>query len=329
MWLLVLTMLGCTALTLTIACATVMPGRNHNGPLPPLSDREKSTARALRRHTTKLAGEIGERNVRAPKALAAAADYIASEFRAAGYAPKRLTYTVAGVACDNIEVEIAGRGNADEIVIVGAHYDSVIGCPGANDNATGVAGLLALARAFAGRSPARTLRFVAFVNEEPPHFWSERMGSLVYARGCRARNENIVAMLSLETIGYYTDESKSQKYPFPLNLVYPSTGNFVGFVGNTSSRGLVRRTVELFREHTRFPSQGAIMPSAVREAGWSDHWAFWQVGYPGLMITDTAVFRYPHYHMPSDTPERIDYERTARVVVGREKVIADLAETPR
>lgn len=329
MWLIVLAMLGCTVLTLTLACATVMPGRNHTGPLPPLSDREKSTARALRRHTTKLAGEIGERNVALPEALAAAADYIAGEFRAAGYAPKRQTYNVAGVACDNIEVEITGSGRADEIVIVGAHYDSVAGCPGANDNASGVAGLLALARAFAGRSPARTLRFVAFVNEEPPHFWSERMGSLVYARRCRTRNERIVGMLSLETIGYYTDKPHSQKYPFPLNLVYPSTGNFVGFVGNTSSGGFVRRVVKLFREHTRFPSQGAIMPKAVREAGWSDHWAFQQVGYPGLMITDTAPFRYPHYHMQSDTPEKIDYERTARVVVGLEKVVADLVETPR
>jgi Zn-dependent M28 family amino/carboxypeptidase len=210
---------------------------------------------------------------------------------------------------------------------VGAHYDSVSGSPGANDNASGVAGLLALARRFAGKPCGQTLRFVAFVNEEPPYFQTEEMGSLVYAKRCKERGDKISAMISLETIGYFSDSPGSQKYPSAgLGFFYPSKGNFVGFVGNTSSRALLRAAVSAFKKEQKLPCQGAALPAAISGIGWSDHWSFWECGYPAIMVTDTAPFRYPYYHMSSDTPAKLDYDRFALVVSGMEKVIAELAK---
>ena len=188
-----------------------------------------------------------------------------------------------------------------------------------------MAALLALARRFAKCKPDRTLRFVAFVNEEPPYFQTAKMGSGVYARRCGQRREKIVAMLSLETIGYYSDARGSQKYPPPLGLLYPSTGNFIAFVGNVKSRDLVRRMVGTFRQHEKFPSEGAALPAATPGVGFSDQWSFWQEGYPAAMVTDTAMFRYPYYHEAEDTIDKVDFDRTARVVRGLEKVIGVLA----
>jgi hypothetical protein len=147
---------------------------------------------------------------------------------------------LAGLKTANIIAEIRGVSRPEEIVLVGAHYDSVFDCPAANDNGSGVAAILELTRMLAGLKLSRTVRFVAFTNEEPPFFRSEDMGSTRYARLCREQNQNIVAMLSLETIGCYTDAPGSQKYPWPFNLLYPSRGNFVSFVGNSHSRALVR-----------------------------------------------------------------------------------------
>jgi len=222
-------------------------------------------------------------------------------------------FGLEGRECYNLEVEITGSEKPDDIVVIGAHYDSLEGTPGANDNATGVAALLALARAFIHKKPVRTLRFVAFTNEEPPYFQSDNMGSFVYARRCRERKENVVAMLSLETIGYYSDEPGSQRYPSPFNLVYPGTGNFVAVVGNTKSRQLVRRVVREFRAQNNFPCEGIATFGFLPGIGWSDHWAFWQAGYPAVMLTDTAPFRYPHYHTGKDTPDKIDYDKLRRV----------------
>jgi Zn-dependent M28 family amino/carboxypeptidase len=211
-------------------------------------------------------------------------------------------------------------------VVVGAHYDSHGNIPAADDNASGVAAVLALARAYARERPGpeRTLRFVFFVNEEPPFFQTDAMGSRVYARRCRARGETIVAMLSLETVGYYCDRSGSQNYPFPLSAFYPSRGDFIGFVGDLSSRRLVKRVVDSFRRHAMFPSQGAALPSGLRGVGWSDQWSFWQEGYPAVMCTDTAPFRNPNYHTPRDTPDTLDFDRMARVVEGLTGVVREL-----
>ena len=302
-----------------------MPGQSYRGPLPPLTDAQRDLAAQLQREVEHLAGTIGPRNTVAYDNLQLAAAYLNDRLTAIGYAVTRLTYDVEGNACENLVVERPGDANADEIVIIGAHYDSVWGSPGANDNASAVAALLAMAEHFADRQPMRTLRFVFFVNEEPPHFQTEHMGSLLYASRCKQRNENVVAMIAMDGLGCYFDEPGTQKYPFPFSLFYPSTGNFIGIVGNTGSRQLVRDVIGSFRRQVQFPSEGAALPGFIPEAGFSDHWAFWQVGYPGVMVTDSLPFRYPHYHDVTDTPDQLDYERMARVVEGLEMVVADLA----
>lgn len=305
-----------------------MPGRSFHGPLPELTEDETELRGRLESHVRALAGDIGERNVFTPDALARAEEYIRRAFDGSGYQVAEQTYDIPldpSLTVRNIEVEISGTASPGDVVIVGAHYDTVPGCAGANDNTTGMAAVLELARLLSARTMDRTVRLVAFVNEEPPFFRTDLMGSRLYARRCRERDENVVAMLSLETIGFYVDEPGSQKYPFPFSLFYPDTGNFVGFVGNLGSRGLTRRSIRAFRESTEFPSEGIAAPSWIPGIGWSDQWSFWREGYPGVMITDTAPFRYPHYHTPQDTPDRIDYDRFARVVMGVSRVVEVLA----
>jgi len=302
-----------------------MPGKSYCGKLPPLTDDQKQLREELIRDVKKLAGEIGERNVWNYKNLTASADFIEESLAAAGYKVNRQNYLVEGKNCCNIEAEITGTTQPQQVVIVGAHYDSVYGSPGANDNASAVAATLALARRFAGQKTDRTLRFVLFVNEEPPFFYTGQMGSAVYAKQCKVKSENVTAMLSLETIGYYSDEPGSQKYPFPFNMVYPSTGNFIGFVSNLSSRKILHTALASFRKNCEFPSQGGAVPEIIPGIGWSDHRSFWQCGYPAIMITDTAPYRYPWYHQADDTPDKLDYDRLARVVSGIRAVIGDLA----
>ena len=301
-----------------------MPGESFRGPLPPLSAAQAVLRDELRRDVEALAGDIGERNVFLPEKLAAALELLEGALREAGYDVGRQVFEASGRECVNLDVEIPGQKAPGEIVIVGGHYDSVFDCPGANDNGSGVAATLALARRFAGTAPDRTLRFCLFVNEEPPHFQTPAMGSWVYARRCRQRNEQVVAMLSLETIGYFRDEKGTQKYPAPFGVFYPSRGDFIAFVGNHGSRRLVRRAIGTFRAGVQFPSEGGALPGFIPGVGWSDHWSFWQEGYEALMVTDTAPFRYPHYHEASDTPDRLDYERMARVVSGLQAVVEDL-----
>ncbi len=300
-----------------------MPGHSFRGPPPPLTVDQLALRNELATAVQKLGGEIGQRNMQHYAELAAAANFIARSFSDAGLKPRRAGYDVGGRLCENIEVEIHGRSR--ELVIIGAHYDSVLGSPGANDNGSGVAAVLALARRFAQKPGLRTLRFATFPNEEPGHFQTEAMGSWVYAKGCRDRGEKISAMVSLETIGYFSNVPGTQAYPVPgLGVVYPTTGNFIAFVGNFSSRALVRRTLGTFRAHASLPSEGAALPASVPGVGWSDHWAFWQHGYPGIMITDTAPFRYPFYHAWSDTPDKLDYDSMARLVSALEPVVDDL-----
>jgi Zn-dependent M28 family amino/carboxypeptidase len=279
----------------------------------------------LRRHVERLAGEIGERNVWRPAALEAASLYVAQQLGEGGQRVAVEPFRAAGHTVANVWRERLGDSLPDEIVVIGAHYDSVLGSPGADDNGSGVAAVLEIARLLAGRGFPRTLRFAAFVNEEPPFSFSSDMGSFHHARQARERGENIVAMLSVETIGYYSDAPGSQSYPFPLGLLYPDTADFVGFVGDLRSRKLVRQAAASFRRHTAFPAQAAAVPASIPGVGWSDHWSFWQAGYRAIMVTDTALFRYPAYHTAQDTPDRLDYDRMARVTLGLSRVVADLA----
>jgi Zn-dependent M28 family amino/carboxypeptidase len=306
-----------------------MPGKSHSGPLPPLTSRERLLRGRLEGHVRMLAETIGERNLWHYPALSAAADYIEQTFARQGYHHESESFPSRGKTVRNIIAEKPGRPGTKAILLVGAHYDTVLGSPGANDNGSGVAALLELAGLFAESDPDCTLRFVAFVNEESPFSRSHEMGSLVHARAARARGERIDAMLSLETIGYYSDRPNSQHYPFPLSYLYPRTADFIGFVGNLGSRTLVRDALRAFRRHAEFPSEGAAVPAWIRGVGWSDHWSFWQAGYPAIMVTDTAFFRYAHYHGAEDTPDKLDYGRMARVVAGLANVVRELAAASR
>ncbi|HJT32928.1 MAG TPA: M28 family peptidase [Pirellulales bacterium] len=237
-----------------------MPGESFAGPLPPLAPEAGTLAEELRRDVVRLAGDIGERNLRRYPQLIKAARHIESQLRSAGYDVSRQVYEV-----------------------------------------------------------------VAFTNEEPPYFQRPTMGSWAYAHRSRERDENLVCVLSLETLGYYSDDAESQRYPPPLGMVYPSVGNFVGVVGNVGSRPLVHRVLTSLRQNMKFPTEAGAVPNVVPGVGWSDHWSFWQEGYQAVMITDTAVFRNPNYHRAGDTPDTLDYERMARVVEGIEHVIREVA----
>lgn len=285
----------------------------------------ETLAAELRRDVVALC-DIGERSTMVPEGLAAGADFIERELAAAGYRVERHTYRVErdDVVSANLIVEIPGRTKPGEIVVIGAHYDSVTGTVGADDNASGVAALLALARRFARATPERTLRFVAFANEEPPHFHTQDMGSWQYAKRCHDRGERIKAMVSLETIGYYSDERGSQHHPAPVSAFYPDTGNFIAFASDLGSHPLNSRCVRAFRARTKFPVETAALPEMVTGVGWSDHWSFWQFNWPAIMVSDTAPFRNPHYHEPSDLPPTLDYARFAQVVEGLTGVVEDL-----
>lgn len=301
-------------------------GCSYSGEFQPLSKSEEIVKSGLYTHIDLIAGKIGERNIWSPENLRTCADYITKTLDTLGYKMEKQVFQANEVDVFNIEAEKKGVTLPDEIIIIGAHYDTIMGIPGANDNTSGVAGMLEIARILSKRKFSRTLRFVAFMNEEPPFFKTDQMGSYVYADNCRNEHENIVAMFSLETIGYYSEEKGSQKYPAPLNFFYPNKGNFIGFVSNIASRKLLVQSLSYFREHTRFPSQGLVAPYWLTGVDWSDHQSFWKKGYPAVMITDTALFRYHHYHTEDDTPDKIDYTRTARVVYGLSKLMANLAD---
>lgn len=288
---------------------------------------EPSLESELRSHVTMLSDTIGPRAIGRDDSLKRTADYLVGQFEKTGWSVRRLGYPVRGVMCENLEVERRGATRPEEIVVIGAHYDSVMMTPGADDNASGVAALLALARMFAKpeHSPARTLRFVAFVNEEPYYFQTRLMGSRVYARACKERGDNIVAMLSLESIGYYSDKRGTQHYPsFLVALLRPSRGNFLAFVGNRSSKELVRQVTKTFERSKTLPSESASLPDEVQGMGWSDHWSFWQEGYQAVMVTDTATFRNPHYHQPTDKPDTLNFPAFTSAVIGLQDVVGDL-----
>jgi hypothetical protein len=292
--------------------------------LEPITDHERELSEELEKDVGELSQKIGERNVDKKWELAGAADFLAGALEDMGYRLHRQGYEIDGIAAQDLAVEVVGAKNPDEIVIVGAHYDSAAGSPGADDDASGVAAVLALARRFKSATPERTLRFVFFALEEPPYFQTPNMTSLRYAKASESRGEHVVAMLSVESIGYFSDAAGSQRYPKPLAERYPTTGSFVAIVGNEASRGLVDIVTEAFRNRATIPVEGAALPENLPGVGASDHWSFWQTRVPAVMVTDTAPFRYEHYHKPSDTPDKLDFERMARVVAGLETALGEI-----
>jgi hypothetical protein len=306
-----------------------------------LTPQQIESANRLKEDVYYFCNIIGQRDYQHPKGLNEASTKLAQEFANLGYqvakqhvpTPDYLKHKKDGelpLTFFNVIAEKKGTKSPEEIIVIGAHYDTCAGTgtPGADDNTSGTAGLLELARLLANKNLDKTIRFVAFVNEEPPFFHTPYMGSRFYAKSSKDKNENIVAMLCLEMIGYFNNEPNSQSYP-PivdpiLSLIYPDKGNFIAFIGNLKSRDLLLKSINSFRKNSDFPSEGVSLPEWVTGVDWSDHSSFWIEGYPAIMISDTSLFRNPHYHQPSDTPETLDYQSMSKVIHGVEKIILDM-----
>ncbi|MCG2749800.1 MAG: M20/M25/M40 family metallo-hydrolase [Desulfobulbaceae bacterium] len=325
LWALALVFLLGLVLWAGLLAVTWMPGSSFIGQLPPLTADERFSASMLQKHTVVLSQDIGPRNIWRPDSMSSTVHYLEKVLHDLGYSVQQQKFDSYGVPTVNLEVEIPGKLQAGEIIVIGAHYDTVEGSPGANDNGSGVAALLEIARLLIDARPQHTIRLVFFANEEPPFYYSWDMGSRHYAHRSHNMGEKIVAMLSLETIGCYKFDPGSQRYPFPFFLFYPNTADFIAFVGNFQSRQLVRRLTAVFRQHTLLPSEGIAAPGFITGIGWSDHWSFWKEGYSALMVTDTAFFRSKEYHTPEDTAEKLDYERMARLLNGLTATIRVLA----
>ncbi|MFC1703514.1 M28 family peptidase [Candidatus Omnitrophota bacterium] len=285
---------------------------------------DTTLAQTLKEHVRVLSHEIGDRSVFSYEALQQAEGYIVNQLTSFGYNVEFQPYSVYGKNVRNIIVTKEGIEKPEEIVVVGAHYDTC-GNPGADDNASAIAGLLELARSALDAENKRTLQFIAFVNEEPPFFMTDDMGSRVYTKKAKEQGKDIKAALILEMIGYYNDASFSQRYPPLFGFFYPNKANFICVVGDFNSRWLAKDIVSRFKRISAFPIESIVTFRAVPGVEFSDHWSFWQEGYPAVMITDTAFYRYPHYHSPLDTYEKLDYDSMAEVVTGLQSTVVTLA----
>ncbi len=293
------------------------------------SSKQMEIQNNLKKTVYFLSNEIGSRGYLQIPSLEKTVDYITSELGLYGYDVSFQSYEFEGKTYKNIYVEIKGKKAPEKILVIGAHYDTVTGTPGADDNASGIAGLLETARLLHDRSFDKTVRFVAFVLEEPPLFRSNFMGSYVYARGLKEKGEDIEGMICLEMIGYFTDKPQSQHFPVSFfEWLFPDTGNFIILVSNLQSKGFLSRVKDAFIRGTDLPVESLSTFSIIPGIDFSDHRSFWEFGYEALMVTDTAFYRNPNYHGISDTPETLDYTRMAKVVSGLKSAIEELAFDP-
>ncbi len=289
----------------------------------PVLPEDSSLPERLKAHVLKLADEIGERSIFKYENLNQSADYITQQLDGLGLEIEFQEYKLYDKTARNIIARKTGREKPDEVIIVGAHYDTCFN-PGANDNASGIAVLLELAGRLGVQALRRSVKFIAFTNEEPPFFKTRDMGSYRYARRAKDEGENIRLALILESVGYYSDRSFSQRYPVLVGPFFPHRANFIAVVGNLRNREQVRECAELLRKNSALPVYSATLPDFVGGIDFSDHWSFWQMGFPAVMISDTAFYRSRHYHRNSDTFEKLDYARMALLVDGLEKAIIEL-----
>ena len=280
---------------------------------PDASSSATVDQRALERHVRMLAVTLHPRSVDNLTNLDLAADYVLEQLRATGAETAEQFVEADGKQFRNLIARFGPR--AGPVVVIGAHYDSCGDTPGADDNASGVAGLLELARLLAAKPPAHAVELVAYTLEEPPYFRTDSMGSVWHARSLSEVKREVRLMLSLEMIGFYRDEPKSQSYPLaPLKLLYPDEGNFIAIVAPFGDFGATRRVKALFRGATDLRAVSINAPSFVTGVDFSDHASYWRFDMPAMMITDTSFLRNPNYHGSGDTPETLDYARMAKVM---------------
>lgn len=279
----------------------------------------------LHRIVKVISHDIGTRSYLETIKLNKTRDFIEEEIRRNSCHVQKQPFTAEGQTYQNIFTEIKGSKKPDEVFVIGAHYDTVAGTPGADDNASGIAGIIELSRLFAERPAAYTICLAAFCLEEPPFFRSEQMGSYLFARHLKKAGINIMGMISLEMIGYFSSREGSQYYPFPFfRFIYPKTGNYVAFVGNIRSRSLTKQFESAFRKVSSLPVESLNTASVVPGVDFSDHLSFWRFNFPAFMITDTAFYRNPHYHSPGDTHDTLNYEKMAELVFGIFKTLKTL-----
>jgi len=319
--------LACVMLIVLTACASCVhrsPGTLYEPSTAPLTADESRLRDELRRDVEALAVDIGPRNgASSLPSLLAAERWIIAQLTAAGVTTRRDEIDMATGTVANVEATFPGTTHPDEIIVLGAHYDTVHGSPGGNDNASGVALLLATARRLRDAPTARTVRIVFFVNEEDPFSGGILMGSNVYAKRCRAAGDDIVAMLCVDGVGYFTSEPGSQNYPIFVAGQLPSTADFIAFGGNHENEALVDRVVEIFQSESRFPSIG--LTAGTKTVSRSDHASFWWAGYPAIFVTDTSEARDPHYHSPTDVAKNLNYDEMARLAHGFVRTVRALA----
>lgn len=273
-----------------------------------------------------LSEDIGERSLFNFHKLSKAADFIEDIMASCGCDVSRQYFEYEGRIYSNIVAELKGAFQSERgIVVIGAHYDTVAGTPGADDNASGVSILIELLR-LASKSPLkRTVHFVAFCLEEPPVFYTPYMGSYHYAKKLKHEGRDLLGMISLEMVGYYRDDPNSQGYPLPFfRLMFPDRGNFVAFVGNLRSKGFTRMIKEIFRSVSTLSVESLNVPPLIHGIDLSDHRSFWKFGYQAFMVTDTAFYRNPNYHTEYDRCDTLDYARMAELVKGLYRTLSEL-----
>jgi hypothetical protein len=277
------------------------------------SEPARVDAAALEQHVRELAVNLHPRSFENFANIERAGDYILAAFIATGAETEVQKFAVQGSLYRNLIVRFGPREGP--VLVIGAHYDANGGTPGADDNASGVAGLLELARLLGANPPPQPVELVAYTLEEPPYFRSASMGSFQHAQALVNSGRRLRLMMSLEMIGYFRDEPDSQQFPVPgLELLYPDSGNFIAIVGRFGDFGATRRVKALFRGATDLPVESMNAPAKVPGVDFSDHVNYWHFELPAVMVTDTAFLRNPHYHQASDTPETLDYPRMAKVV---------------
>jgi len=301
------------------------PGESFSGAPPAATVVEKSLAERLHDDVTTLSVRYGERSMQRVETLNASADWVAEQLEDAGLTVRRQRLDVSGQVVENVSTTLPGTEWPDELVVIGAHYDTAAGSPGANANGSGVAATLALAKMLSAAEHRRSVVLVFFACSVEPFMQTDSMGSLIWARAAEAGGQEVVAMLSLDSLGYYTDEPATQHFPREIASFYPKVGDFVSVVGNFPSAGLANRVIGLFRDVASVPSEMGVGMPSWDGVGWSDHWSFWQCGWPALIVSDSGPYRDPAYQRWNDRAGRLDYETMARIVVALESVVTHLA----
>lgn len=322
---------GCAAraaqpATVNVAApAATAEGAPAVSPLPALTEEEREMEERLRATVKHFASEIGDRNIEQSWNLASATDDLATSLEKTGYDVQRQGIVAGDAVVQNVIVHVAGGEHGGQVIVVGAHFDTFQGTPGADDDGSGVAAVMELARTFQAKKGKRALHLGFFVNGEAPYLRTEQMGSLVYAKWLKGQGLEVKGMLSLDGLGAYSDAPPARPYPDGIVPPYPAKSDFVAIVGNEASRPLLEQ-VTTSMQHGSVPVIGTVLGEEHPLAQGSDQWAFWKLGAPALLVTDVAEYRYKEHHQKTDLPDKLDYDRLTRVVSALKRTVAELVE---